>query len=126
MNLFAYLEGEPTESDIERVSVLADSLRTGFLLDVPPLFVNEGEELERTVGVLLAIPPPASDPATEGRVLAEVVRVVEAVEDFTNSSDDVFAWELDGEVVGWVEAGARDQLLAQGLIGPWQRLVERS
>ena len=101
MNLLAYLEGEPGDLEVKRVEALAHGLRTDFLLETPPRFVNEGGGLERTVGVLLIVPPPSDDPETERRAFTEVVRLVEAVEQFTASSDDVFAWELDGQVVGW-------------------------
>ena len=126
MNLLAYLEGEPGDLEVKRVEALAHGLRTDFLLETPPRFVNEGGGLERTVGVLLIVPPPSDDPETERRAFAEVVRLVEAVEQFTASSDDVFAWELDGQVVGWVEAGERDQMLAGGLIDPWRRRIEHA
>lgn len=67
----------------------------------------------------------ADDAALEETALAEVVRLVEAIEDFTRTTHDVFAWELDGTVVGWVEAGSRDRLLEEGLIAPWRQQLSR-
>ena len=83
----------------------------------------DGED--RTVGLLAIIPPPGDEAALEKAALAEVVRMVEAIEEFTKTTNDVFAWELDGTVVGWVEAGSRDRLLEEGLIAPWrQQLIQ--
>lgn len=80
--------------------------------------MDEVDGEDRTVGLLAVISPPGDDADLEEATLAEVVRIVEAIEEFTKTTDDVFAWELDGTVVGWVEAGSRDRLLEEGLIAP--------
>ncbi len=84
-----------------------------------PTFVDASEGPDRTVGILLVVP---SGDATENQAaaLAEVERLVAALAVLTSSTDDVSAWELDGEVVGWVEAGTRDELLERGLLAPWR------
>jgi hypothetical protein len=125
VNLLAYLEGEPTDSDAARVSELASRLRQSYLRKTPPAFVDEVDGEDRTVGLLAIIPPPGDDAALEEAALAEVVRMVEAIEEFTRTNNDVFAWELDGTVVGWVEAGSRDRLLEEGLIAPWRQQLSR-
>lgn len=113
MHLLTYLEGEPTDSDAARVSELASRLQQGHLRKTPPAFVDEVDGEDRTVGLLAVISPPGDDADLEEATLAEVVRIVEAIEEFTKTTDDVFAWELDGTVVGWVEAGSRDRLLEE-------------
>lgn len=87
--------------------------------------MDEVDGEDRTVGLLAVISPPGDDAALEEATLAEVVRIVEAIEEFTKTTDDVFAWELDGTVVGRVEAGSRDRLLEEGLIAPWRQHLSR-
>lgn len=125
MHLLTYLEGEPTDSDAARVSELASRLQQSHLRKRPPAFVDEVDGEDRTVGLLAVISPPGDDAALEEATLAEVVRIVEAIEEFTKTTDDVFAWELDGTVVGWIEAGSRDRLLEEGLIAPWRQHLSR-
>lgn len=125
MNPLAYLEGEPTDSDAARVSELASRLQQCDLRKGPPAFVDEVDGEDRTVGLLAIIPPPGDDAALEETALAEVVRLVKGIEEFTRTTHDVFAWELDGTVVGWVEAGSRDRLLEEGLIAPWRQQLSR-
>lgn len=106
MHLLTYLEGEPTDSDAARVSELASRLQQGHLRKTPPAFVDEVDGEDRTVGLLAVISPPGDDAALEEATLAEVVRIVEAIEEFTKTTDDVFACELDGTVVGRIERSA--------------------
>lgn len=83
MHLLTYLEGEPTDSDAARVSELASRLQQSHLRKRPPAFVDEVDGEDRTVGLLAVISPPGDDAALEEATLAEVVRIVEAIEEFT-------------------------------------------
>ena len=107
------------------MSELASRLQQSDLRNGPPAFFDEVDGEDRTVGLLAIIPPPGDDAALEETALAEVVRLVEAIEEFTRATHDVFAWELDGTVVGWVEAGSRDRLLEEGIIAPWRQQLSR-
>lgn len=126
--LLAYLEGEPDDRGITMMArvtqQLADQPVTGQ--EAPAHFVNEGVELERTVGVVLFLPRPSGDLDTERSAYSRVQALVSALEQATTNTDHVVAFELDGEVVGWIENGHRDQLLQEGLLIPWRQRIHGS
>lgn len=126
--LLAYIEGQPEPPDFHNVDELINTLRSSheWSKSIPEL-VNEGVDEYRTLGVLLRLPASSNDIATERLALADVEHFVEAIEMSTMSWAAEFAFELDGEVVGWVAAGERDQLLREGLLVPWhEQLAEWS
>ena len=105
MDLLAYLEGEPGEPEVKRVRRSptdcepASSSRRRLLR-------QRRRGAERTVGVSLIVPPPSDDP--EPSVAVRRGRApVEAVEQFTASSDDVFAWGRMGRSSAGRGWGAR-------------------
>lgn len=121
----AYLEGAPSDADATRVAGLVSRLQSRHRPEIVPRFVDELVGEDRTVGLLVDIPSPGEDASFERATLVEVVRLVEAVEDFTRTTGDVFAWELDGAIVGWIEVGSRDSLLEDGFLAPWRQRLGR-
>lgn len=124
--LLAYVEGDIEPPDLGHMLDLVDRLRSsGTWTVAPPELVNEGDGDYRTLGVLLRLPISSDRQADERSALDDVERFVNAIEIATESWPAEVAFELDGSVVGWVAAGARDRLLRDGLIGPWRdRLAE--
>jgi hypothetical protein len=87
---------------------------------------------DRTVGVVLVLPAPRdsqghqNDLAVEGRALADVETLITAAQSLTADDETItLAFELDGQVVGWVESGQPDELLVGGLLEPWRESVAR-
>jgi hypothetical protein len=94
-----------------------------------PEFIDEFDEDDRTIGVAIELLPPldrdgAPMPrALDGQLLEDVETLVQAAAEFTRDKDMELAFELDGLVVGWVEAGVPDRQLTEGLLRPWRERV---
>lgn len=124
-DLLAYLEGEPQDQDARRVGALVAELRAQGVAEDSPTFVDVSDGLDRTVGIAIVVPS-ADESEGQAEALAEVERAVAALESFTSSTNDAFAWELAGEVIGWVQAGVRDESLELGLLAPWRERLQGS
>lgn len=78
----------------------------------PPEFIDEVHEGDRTIGVVIRLLPPVdrdgvpSPIAVDRQMLVDVERLVASGSKFTAEEDFELALELDGLVVGWIEAGA--------------------
>lgn len=100
----------------------------------PPQFVDSVEEpvdrsrgdlaVETLGGVLelySAMPPWVLPQEVDAQHLAEVKDLVEAVTRLSRRLEISFDFELDGNPVGAVRGGVMNRLLAEGLLGEWER-----
>lgn len=125
--LLCYIEGFPEPPEVEAIlHALSVLHRRRSWLVAKPEFVNEGEDDDRTLGLLLRLPTPdARDVSAERAALADVEALVAAAELITSTTNAELAFELDGVVVGWVATGARDRMLDQGFLKPWRDKVDQ-
>lgn len=128
LTLLCYLEGE-ADDDVtaciaawhREVVANAHDWSLG-----PPDFIDEIHEGDRTAGVSVQLLPSVDRDGRpmprvlDQRMLADVEALVIAAAKFTAERDVDLAFELDGRVVGWVEGGAADLQLTEGLLDPWR------
>lgn len=88
-----------------------------------PRYVDEGDDEDGTVGVHLALPPASTELESERRALDDAEAFVSVLERVGDPSLEI-AIEMNGEVVGFVEQGRRDDLLQRGLFEPWRERLE--
>lgn len=120
----AYAEGEPTDDARELMhrAVEEMSRRAGWSLGRPQ-YVDEGDDEDWTIGVRLALPLAPTALELERRALDDVEAFVSVLERVGDPSLEI-AIEMDGEVVGLVEQGRRDDLRQRGLFEPWRERLE--
>lgn len=98
----------------------------------PPIFVNESQaDVEagelRTVGgffeLFSALPPwgNALPKETDRAHFDEVKATIDALAALSEKTGHEIAFELDGAQIGWIEKGAIDNSLREGLLGEWER-----
>ncbi|WP_460628692.1 hypothetical protein [Intrasporangium mesophilum] len=122
--MLAYVEGEPTDNARELMNraVVELSRREAWSLG-PPRYVDEGDDGDWTIGVLLELPLASAELESERRALDDAEAVVSVLERVGDPSLEI-AIEMNGEVVGFLVEGRRDDQLQRGLFEPWRERLE--
>lgn len=131
LRLLCYPEGEADDGVSAVVSAWHGDLLAidhDWSLGLPE-FIDEFHEGDRTVGVTIQLLPPVDRDGApmprslDRQMLDDVATLIAAASEFTRGKNMELAFELDGLVVGWVEAGVPDRQLAEGLLQPWSERV---
>lgn len=121
--LLFFLDCEFDEPVVEQVRSIADRLSTKDWPLAPPEVVDQWDTTVdgavRTVGLLVEIPADLDSDVEDADALRGVEAVVAELSALTSHGSLAFGAELDGTSVGWVEQGAADRLLVDGLLRPW-------
>ncbi len=126
-----------TEDHVTRVQLLVQHLgktrrwplgRPWFFDEVDESSVTRpGDVPIRTVGgaVPLRRPGPELEPKDDASDLATARKVIERLSDFGSALGLSSELQLGGQYVGRIDNGVPDRLVAEGLLGEWERSVSR-
>jgi hypothetical protein len=125
-DLLAYLSADFTETDVEALLRLVESLGSqGPWSRAAPQFVDETDDSScslpedepvRTVGLLLSVSAEGEDPPTP---VEEPTRIVEALAKFSAERGVEFEVQIDHTYCGAIEGGVPDKSIREGLLAPW-------
>lgn len=122
--LLFFLDCEFDEPAVEQVRSIADRLSTMNWPLAPPQLVDQWDTsmdgAARTVGLLVEVPADTHPTPDDADALRGVEAVVAELSALTQHGGLEFGAELDGTSVGWIEEGAADHGIVEGLLRPWR------
>lgn len=136
--LLAFLTGEYSESHVEEVRLLVESLQESRQWNPsPPVFLDEIDYSSctnatdrpiRTIGLFLPLKQPWTGlPVTvEIQQYFGVEEVVKSIEELSTRFGVEFEFELGGVFVGDILSGKVSDLILWGLLGEWKKRLETS
>ncbi|CCH18448.1 hypothetical protein [Micromonospora lupini] len=129
VELIAFSDGHLDDGDVSRFLLAYERARGGLS------WVGESAQAfdkidiygTREIGLTHAFLAPGSwkAAAMEQRLLAEVRWLVKWLKDISGDLGLVFGLRFDDRDIGWIRRGVTDDAISEGLIGLWERDVER-